>query len=532
MVRWIPAVVFAALTFAHALALPTFEGMDEPAHLSSILQFASGHGRPIPGAAKLHRSIEDAIPLVPGPYHQWEAAQRRGGLSYAEWRRLDRSEQDRRVRELAALDITSWRDGAIENWQAQHPPLYYALVGSIVRASGATTLMSAHRVARLTSAALFATTGLLLTAFISGPWRASPRTALFVCLLPMWYVIGARISNDALAIPALGLALLMTIDQMRRPAEQWRWSAWLVIGVAAAIGLAAKGYGLIFAAVGLAAIADAGLEVRRKRAPLHVVFLPIAALAIMFAADGWWLIENESRGAGLTGTNENVTLMTRGVVTMRDRLPYLKTLIVEQPMQALSAGLRAGTQMLYASNWTIGAAPWWFYVLQLAVLAAIVGPLIGRRWSSLSPPLSAGTLVAAAALVMLALGIARSVLDYFILFGETRLAQGFYVWAAGPAFSAVLALALDLAPPRRQYWTLAAQVICLVIALSTDVMFWSGRYERDPVWRTPVRVASILPPTFFLRPPAIIHPYGTSTDLEGLSQSKPRQHPGEGVPGD
>jgi len=325
----------------------------------------------MPGGARLHQSIERAIPLVPGPYHQWETARRIGGLSYVEWRRLDPGERDRRARELATLNVTSWQDGQIENWQAKHPPLYYALVGYAARLSGATTLMSAHRFARVMSAALFATTGVLLTAFIIGPWGASPRTALFVCLLPMWYVIGARISNDALAIPALSLALLVTIDQIRRPVASWRRSAWVVAGAAAAIGLAAKGYGLIFAAVALTAIVVALHAVVRKGAPARAVWLPVLALAIMLVADGWWLIENEARGAGLIGTNVNVRLMTRGIVTMTDRLPYARTLIVEQPKQALSALLRSDTQMLYASNWTIGAAPWWFYLLQLGLLATI-----------------------------------------------------------------------------------------------------------------------------------------------------------------
>ena len=45
-------------------------------------------------------------------------------------------------------------------------------------------------------------------------------------------------------------------------------------------------------------------------------------------------------------------------------------------------------------------------------------------------------------------------------------------------------------PPRRQALAVAVQAACLATALATDVMFWSGRYERDPAWRTPVRVES------------------------------------------
>jgi hypothetical protein len=187
LVRWAPAVVFAALTFLHAGMLPPFEGMDEPAHFSSVLYFAARSERPLPGAARLHRSVEAAVALTPGPYHQWEDADSRlAGISYKEWRALPREERQRREHERAALTIDRWQDGELENWEAQHPPLYYAIVGYALRASGVSGFTSAHRLARFVSAAIFSTTGIFLTLFLSGRWGASPTAVLFVCLLPMW----------------------------------------------------------------------------------------------------------------------------------------------------------------------------------------------------------------------------------------------------------------------------------------------------------------------------------------------------------
>src|SRR5687767_15575139 len=79
--RWTGAFVFVVLALGHALVLPPFEGMDEPAHFSSILQFATGFGRPDPARARLHRSVERAVALVHGPYHQWGDARRLSGAS-------------------------------------------------------------------------------------------------------------------------------------------------------------------------------------------------------------------------------------------------------------------------------------------------------------------------------------------------------------------------------------------------------------------------------------------------------------------
>ncbi len=488
--RWTPAVVFAALAFTHALALPTFEGMDEPAHLSSILQFAAGHGRPVPSRARLHQSVERAVGLVPGPYHQWEDGRTKlGGVSYSGWRGLTAEERAQRKRVFAALRTDQWSDGQLENWQAQHPPLYYAVVGQIVHATGASRLVSAHRVARMASAAIFATTGIVLTAFITGPWGASPLAALFVALFPMWYVMGARISNDALAIPALGLALLIAIDQMRRPVSEWRPFAWILAGMAAAVGIAAKAYGLVFLPVAAVASTVAFLQRPDGPVPWHRRLWPVAAIAIAVSVNLWWLADNEARGAGITGQNENVSLAARGIVGVSDRLPYATDLVFNKPSQLASAVTRAAAQSLYVSNWTFGAAPWWFYLLQVVAW----GLLVTRHAAPMPPLRRTALLVAGIALATMSIGMAKAVLDFYILFGETRLAQGWYVWGVGAAFSAVLALAFDASPPWRRRTALLLQVVCLITALVTDTMFWSGRYERDPILRTPTRVSDSKP---------------------------------------
>jgi hypothetical protein len=253
--------------------------------------------------------------------------------------------------------------------------------------------------------------------------------------------MGARISNDALAIPALSLALLIAIDQMRRPVSEWRLLAWIFAGV--------------------------------------------AAIVIAISVNGWWLADNRARGAGITGQNENVSLAARGVVSVSDRLPYATDLVFNKPGQLASAVVRAAAQSLYVSNWTFGAAPMWFYLLQVAALG-----LLATRHHALMPRLRrAALLVAAVAVVTMGVGMTKAVLDFYILFGETRLAQGWYVWGVGAAFSAVLALAFDASPPWRRRAALLLQVVCLITAVVTDTMFWSGRYERDPILRTPTRLS-------------------------------------------
>jgi hypothetical protein len=488
--RWTAAVVFATVAFAHALLLPTFEGMDEPAHLSSILQFATGEGRPEPDRARLHVTIERAVGLAPGPYEQWpEMRAWIGATTYVEWQRLPSAERERRRRALDALRVDGWQASIRENWQAQHPPLYYMVMGAVVRALGGGEFARSHRVARLASAALFATTGLFLTAFLTGRWGASPAAALFVCLFPMWYVMGARIANDALAIPAFTLASLWTIDQIRRPVSEWSAGPWIAAGLGGALALAAKAYGLAFLPAAALATVYAVIQAARGLAPWRSACYPAVAIGLTLGVNAWWLAENLANTGFITGQNENADLAARGIVSLADRLPYAIRLIVDEPGMLGITLARAATQALFVSNWTFGAAPTWFYALQVLTLGLV---LAGTRRPS-STPLKAAAVVAAASAGTILVGSAKAVVDFYILFGETRLAQGWYVWGAAGAVAAALALAFDAAPPRRQRVVLWLQIACLVTAFATDAMFWSGRYARHPVWRTPVRVADAEP---------------------------------------
>jgi hypothetical protein len=486
--RWTAAIVFATVSLGHALLLPTFEGMDEPAHLSSILQFAMGRGRPQPDRARLHVAVERAIALAPGPYEQWpEMRTWIGATTYAEWRRLPERDRERRRAELRALRVDDWQASIRENWQAQHPPLYYAVMGAVVRALGGGGLVQSHRVARLASAALFATTGIILTVFLTGRWGAAPTSVLFVCLFPMWYVMGARISNDALAIPAFTLASLWTIDQMRRPVSDWSLGPWIGAGLAAALALAAKAYGLAFLPAAAVAAAYAGVQAARGVSAWTFVLYPAIAIAITLGVNAWWLAENLANTGFITGQNENADLVARGIVSLGDRVPYVARLIVDEPGVLALTLARAVTQALFVSNWTFGAAPVWFYPLQIFVLALA---LVGWR-RRMGPELRAAAIVTAATVGTILVGSAKAVVDFYILFGETRLAQGWYIWGAAGALAAALALAFDSAPPRRQRIAVWLQVVCLLTAFTTSAMFWSGRYERHPVWRTPVPVAEV-----------------------------------------
>src|SRR5262245_3062514 len=122
MMRWISAALLLAsllIGLAHVAGLPPFEGIDETGHYSYIEQIANTRTLPRIGD-KLQQDAE-YLP-APDPF--------RPTLRYRDLFAAD-AKIIKRVRQV----VKALRDpphtgkpSSIENWQAQHPPFYYALL--------------------------------------------------------------------------------------------------------------------------------------------------------------------------------------------------------------------------------------------------------------------------------------------------------------------------------------------------------------------------------------------------------------------
>jgi hypothetical protein len=110
---------------AHLAFLPPWEGFDEYAHWSSIQQIADTGTIPLIGRDRISADV-DAY-TGPMPYDSVGAAEDRPP-TYSAYRQAGspplRPPAERRYRPGRAL-----------NWEAQHPPLFYALLAPVYRAS-------------------------------------------------------------------------------------------------------------------------------------------------------------------------------------------------------------------------------------------------------------------------------------------------------------------------------------------------------------------------------------------------------------
>jgi hypothetical protein len=204
-------VAFAAICLGFLLNTPTLIGPDEPYHFDRII--AAEHGRLAPAPGKMNvsaggRSTEHAY-----VYSQM----RRGGPSQAEFTARPR---DKRPSLNALGGDTRSPDKDVANYETQHPPLYYDLIGAVVKAWPGADGMAADKLVllvRLLNVLMVLPLPLLFflaARRIFGDNPVSRATAFAPLLVPGLARGAATINNDNLAIVVGAAATVLAIRIM------------------------------------------------------------------------------------------------------------------------------------------------------------------------------------------------------------------------------------------------------------------------------------------------------------------------------
>ena len=345
--RVIYALLLASLLIglSHVAALPPFEGIDETAHYSYIEQIAKTGVLPRWGDT-LRRDVEDvlgALLAAPGP--------RIWSLRYQNLFTAD-AEIIKRVRQAVKQPRDSaptGEPGHLLNWEAQHPPFYYALLTPAYLLSERWSL--AGQLALLRGLSYVAAwLSLCLAVFVAAktfPAFGSGRAmiaapALWPFVFPGWFPEMARLGNDSLVALLIGCAVaVVTCAPIRR------WSTLLLLGAICGLGALTKATFLPF----LAAIVLLLLYRTWRRDASPWQFLGFLATVIAVAA--WWYIERSVETGMLFATVETVGLKEDG-----------------------------GLIVKLTQHFSIGALAW-------AIPAAGLSFLWSCTWSFVTPPLTA-----------------------------------------------------------------------------------------------------------------------------------------------
>jgi hypothetical protein len=422
-------------------SLPPWEGADETAHWSYIQELADLGRAPRAGVDTLSADI--ARYPGPRPYGDTEPYDQTGYPTYRSFREAPVA--------IGAVRPTRFQSSEDLNWEAQHPPLYYALMVPIYHAVHALPFRDHLQAIRFASWLLaFAglAIGVLATLYIAPDWAKSsaPLMAAWPFMAPQFFLALARIGNDALCLLLGGLVWLLVLRLSRRLD---RPVSLLMLGVALGLGLLTKAF---FApiTVGVAAYlvflawrsetpearvaqsqvaqSQVGKSQVAKSQVLRGGVSAMAVVGIALAIGGWWYLAQYGVTHDLTGGGDFVALKRNGGLA--------SGLAAHGDPIELARGFAAmAATLVWTGSWSLAKPP---EVLILGPLLLVAIPVVtwATRLKTL-PPLAWAPLFL---VVPLLLSLCYHIVAYVALTGRGASTPGYYLHI----LSAPMAFAVSL----------------------------------------------------------------------------------------
>lgn len=293
----LPAILLVSYALANALLysalLPLWEGFDELFHFGYVQYLANGQGFPDPRASFLSREIGSSLSIAPAS----NIVQRNlpEVRTYSEYFALSMGQSAAIEAQLHNIRPEwRWQSSHFLNYEAQHPPLAYALLALPERALARIPLLSRVLVLRITGAfagmliLYFGATQLLSQLGLRDPWKNAAIFCTFSSQM-MWATL-AHVANDWLSVPLTVWSLALMVQYWKSP----RLRSAALVGGALALGLLTKAYFIALLPVAVV------LCLMRKR------FKDLCLLsAIVIVAAGPWYARNILLYGTLTGTQES-----------------------------------------------------------------------------------------------------------------------------------------------------------------------------------------------------------------------------------
>ena len=444
-------LAIAMVGIAHIALLPPWEGFDETAHWSYIQELADTGHPPRYGVDGLSKDID--LYRGPMPYSGAEPFDQTGRKTF------------RSYRQAGAPPFpggpTRYVPDTADNWQAQHPPLYYALLAPVYRASRNAGWVDGLMALRLVSYA-FAFAGFAIgvgaTARLSGRFGvwAAPVTAAWPFLFPQFFPEFARLGNDSLCLLFAGAAWACLARLLE---EDGGWLSALGLGVALGLGLLAKAFFLpIGAGAGVMLLARWWIGGRRPAWLAQAVLAGLVALAI----GGWWYVEKKLETGSLTGSDEFIRLKQAGGAALMAQ-NFSAAELVRGLLVILGTFLWAGT-------WSLARLPE-VWLAAPAALLLVVGVGYARRLVRREG--EGRALLAWAPLVLAAPMAAGLVYHVFVwMAGTSAVTPGWYFHILAAPLG--LAVAIGWRRPRTLGVLTAATAVYTGVAWAWQLSMFSG----------------------------------------------------------
>jgi hypothetical protein len=335
--------------FGWLAALPPFEGFDETAHYSYIQQLADTGTLPVLGESRLSNSVLAYASALPTAYSTTPPFEQNGGITYRDF--------SSRPVPRAALDQMQtprrFSPSNLPNWQAQHPPLYYALMAPVYAATREWSWKHQFLALRALSWTM-AFVGLAIGVWATDRAFEGDETAVTTAiaaawpfLAPMFFPEMARLGNDSLCLLIAGAVWWLLVLIAKGGATP---SIFASLGVLLGLGLLTKAFYLPITVGVLAWLALAG----RWRG--LGIALPIACLL----GAPWYVGQYITQGV-ITGAGEQVVLAREGGMLQG----LIERFAIADFLHALASLVATSA---WAGTWSLARVPAIFFAPLVALL--------------------------------------------------------------------------------------------------------------------------------------------------------------------
>jgi len=296
---------------AHIALLPPFEGFDETGHYSYVQQVAETGRWPRRGD-RMSKDIDDYLKAAPttdsmhGPWTYYGFFSSGAGVI----------EAGRQAIQTPPVAPRTWAPGQIENWQAQHPPLYYAAMAPAYLVSKGWSLGAQLFFLRSVSY-LMAWAGLCIVVIAVARQRDPQRgvtwlplaAAAWPFLFPMWFPEMGRLGNDSLVtvFAACVFLLAWSVTSTGKLAHH------TLLGAVLGLALLTKATFLPITAAILCLLAVQALFARKKPQEFSRRLKGLCVtVAVLLAVSGWWYALKLIETGAITGSTEAATMHAAG----------------------------------------------------------------------------------------------------------------------------------------------------------------------------------------------------------------------------
>ncbi len=274
---WIITALGFSLMVLYATLFPTYRTPDEPEHVDLAI----------------HMSREFSYPAYDGLFLSEQTTESKGITRFG-YRELVSDDIAARDDRPSFDDLGSDQASDTPNRMPQHPPLYYALMGTLLRfagffGAGALSFDATVWILRILTAILVSAVPVLAylaTVRLTRSRAAGVAAAVVPLAVPQFTHIGASVNNDGLLI-LLSAGLTVLVARVLRGDESARTA--VLIGLVTGFALITKAFALVFPFwIVLLYIIVWRRGMRWQTAGVRVA----QAAATAFVAGGWWWFRN------------------------------------------------------------------------------------------------------------------------------------------------------------------------------------------------------------------------------------------------